>query len=771
MKFTLPLLLSTMLLIFMSNTELKAQCSVPTGRSESSIGNTTATLNWNTVAEATSGFRIRYRVQNGSWTYEDSGTNSLSLTGLTAGLFYEWQVRSLCDGENSSFTSTSTFQTTGGATCDTPEGLSTSGITETEATVNWGAATGAVEYRLRHRRNDGSPWTTTIVGGTSHELTSLTAGVEYQWNVRTQCAALNSAFTSNQEFTTSTTVNCTVPTNPTSTAVTKKTADIQWDAVGDATHYRIRYKKGNDPYTSVDVDGTDTTLQDVVPGNLYSYTVRAYCAEDNSINSGDTDFENFTTDDCVAPTGVSDGSVTDNTALISWDAVTEVDNYKVTYVVKGADEWLDTVTISSASTSTTLTGLHSGSNYRYEVAAVCDSDNEIETFSESPSGGRYAFSTTGATSCATPTGFTSTGNGDNQLNLSWNAGSGELNGYEIRFRMIGAPNWDTAFVATGNTTTSISSLEAGSDYQYYMRNRCAVNNSLVSPWTSKVSSSTTGTSTCTVPTTVESTPDQFFSTISWDAVGAAVQYNVRYKPTTSSTWLFTATASTSMNLTNLNQGTPYQFSVRSVCAADTSILSDHSSIEDFTTTGTSACDRPNRPDSSNVEQTTATITWNEIDGAVDYRMRYRPANSTFTYVTIGGTDTTINVTGLSAGTQYEFQVASICSLDESVKSIYSKTRLFTTDAAAKEQGQEEESSLAVEVYPNPTQGFFTINVNSDVDEVVSVEIIDQFGELIEKSRLQTGDNLNYNFSEQRRGVYTIRVITDNELETQRLVLD
>lgn len=152
-------------------------------------------------------------------------------------------------------------------------------------------------------------------------------------------------------------------------------------------------------------------------------------------------------------------------------------------------------------------------------------------------------------------------------------------------------------------------------------------------------------------------------------------------------------------------------------------------------------------------------------------MRYRPANSTFTYVTIGGTDTTINVTGLSAGTQYEFQVASICSLDESVKSIYSKTRLFTTDAAAKEQGQEEESSLAVEVYPNPTQGFFTINVNSDVDEVVSVEIIDQFGELIEKSRLQTGDNLNYNFSEQRRGVYTIRVITDNELEIQRLVLD
>ena len=97
-------------------------CASPPNPS-SSFTSTTATLSWGVVANVW-GYRVRYKLQSGSWilpytTLQGVNTNSLSLTGLSASSTYYWQVQSMCSSSgtnNSSWTSQQTF-TTGTAPC------------------------------------------------------------------------------------------------------------------------------------------------------------------------------------------------------------------------------------------------------------------------------------------------------------------------------------------------------------------------------------------------------------------------------------------------------------------------------------------------------------------------------------------------------------------------------------------------------------------------------------------------------------------------------
>lgn len=95
--------------------------------------------------------------------------------------------------------------TSGGGTtaCDTPTGLSVSSIGQTSATLSWGAVTGASNgYNVRYRQTGTSSWTTTSTSNTSLNVTGLTAGTQYEFQVQTKCASNNSSYSSSTTFTT-----------------------------------------------------------------------------------------------------------------------------------------------------------------------------------------------------------------------------------------------------------------------------------------------------------------------------------------------------------------------------------------------------------------------------------------------------------------------------------------------------------------------------------------------------------------------------------------
>lgn len=108
-------------------------CSAPTGMNTTSITSSGATFNWTAASGATS-YNIQYRaVGAGSWTSTTSTSTSKSVSGLSAGTNYEWQVQTVCSSGSSSYTASTNFTTTGGGgSCsDTYESNNTSSTATT----------------------------------------------------------------------------------------------------------------------------------------------------------------------------------------------------------------------------------------------------------------------------------------------------------------------------------------------------------------------------------------------------------------------------------------------------------------------------------------------------------------------------------------------------------------------------------------------------------------------------------------------------------------
>jgi hypothetical protein len=95
---------------------------------------------------------------------------------------------------------------TGTATCTAtvPTGLAASAITTTGATLAWTSVANAT-YDVQYRATGTTTWTTVAVSSASTSLTGLTAGTQYEAQVRSKCTSTTSAYSASANFTTSTT--------------------------------------------------------------------------------------------------------------------------------------------------------------------------------------------------------------------------------------------------------------------------------------------------------------------------------------------------------------------------------------------------------------------------------------------------------------------------------------------------------------------------------------------------------------------------------------
>jgi hypothetical protein len=151
---------------------------------EHAIHNNTFNMNTATsgnIVEAYSGTADVYAWDN---TRNPSGGNYNS--GVTVGCCPPW------------------YNPGGGGTCNAPGSLSTSGITASAVTFNWGSVSGASNYDLRYRVNGTTTWTNVNDRtGTSYTQSGLTASTTYQWEIRTDCGSTQSGYVAGSNFTTS----------------------------------------------------------------------------------------------------------------------------------------------------------------------------------------------------------------------------------------------------------------------------------------------------------------------------------------------------------------------------------------------------------------------------------------------------------------------------------------------------------------------------------------------------------------------------------------
>lgn len=150
-------------------------------------------------------------------------TDDACMNAFTAGQKTRAQSLFAGGGSRVSLLSSLGCQTPTGGSCAAPSGLNATSITQTTATVNWGAVSGAVTYNLQYKVSTSATWTTiTGLTATTRNLTGLTAATTYNYQVQTVCSSSSSSYSAASSFTTASPAGSCVdvyePNNAISTA-------------------------------------------------------------------------------------------------------------------------------------------------------------------------------------------------------------------------------------------------------------------------------------------------------------------------------------------------------------------------------------------------------------------------------------------------------------------------------------------------------------------------------------------------------------------------
>jgi titin len=226
-------------------------------------------------------------------------------------------------------------------------------------------------------------------GTNSNTVTGLVNGNVYLFSINAQNAAGNSILaTSSNTYTTPYGIPDTV-SNVTLTNISNGSVSLQWSAPynqGNAiTAYYVTYYNGAS-LIGINAFGSgvnSTTINGLVNGNLYVFTVTARNAAGNSIVGVNS---NVYATPYTAPFSVRNANaVAGNTTVkVNWTAPSSNGGNTVTYYIYyGLSIYsipnpnLTLVTFNSSITSNTITGLTNGSNYVFYIIAHNNAGNSV----------------------------------------------------------------------------------------------------------------------------------------------------------------------------------------------------------------------------------------------------------------------------------------------------------------------------------------------------------------------------------------------------------
>lgn len=136
--------------------------------------------------------------------------------------------------------------------CNVPTGLYASNITTTGVKMNWSTVSGATAYSVRFKASASSLWVTSNVTTNNFTVNSLTAGTQYEFQVKTTCGTQSSAYSTVATFTTTSSGGCTdnyepnesrgaakpFPSNLSLQAPIRSSTDVDWYRVGTTSSKR-----------------------------------------------------------------------------------------------------------------------------------------------------------------------------------------------------------------------------------------------------------------------------------------------------------------------------------------------------------------------------------------------------------------------------------------------------------------------------------------------------------------------------------------------------
>jgi len=220
------------------------------------------------------------------------------------------------------------------------------------------------------------------------------------------------------------------------------------------------------------------------------------------------------------------------------------------------------------------------------------------------------------------------------------------------------PDTDNTMSYTTNTCSTTFTAEQNSRMAYYAFQRS---------YTGCISAS------CPAPTNLsESNNTGTAITLSWTPAASGIS-EIRYR-ISGANWTYGGAAVSPLDLTEITQGYQYEYSIRTRCAdMEVSEWVDGSFVS--VPTAGAGCSTPSSWGSFNEAETAYGIVWTVMAGATGYNLRYRKGGTNDAWNVAIETNNYTLLTGLEAGTQYEFQLETICDSDNSG---YTSSVYFTT---------------------------------------------------------------------------------------------
>lgn len=456
-------------------------------------------------------------------------------------------------------------------------------------------------------------------------------------------------------------VTCAVPSGLAASNLSANAATLNWNAVSGATGYQVQYRPvGATTWQSSAATTNTLNISGLTASTLYEFRVSAQCG--GGANSDWSGVLRFTTLalPCAPPALnqlYADG-ITTNSAWLNCSLGGMI-AYDWRYRPVGAQNWIDLPTTNSSFVQ--LTGLIHSTAYEFQVAVQCNinwSDwSATQTF------------TTDTPPCITPTPAQLSVSNITTNSARLQCSMSGVDQYDWRYRPVGAASW-TDLPATTLNFYNLSGLEQFTAYEFQVAVLCQ---GVWTDWSAAKSFTTDGN--CVAPT-----PAQLFATnitsssarlnCSVSGVGA---YDWRYRVQGAANWVeLPATTSNFTDITALTASTSYEFQVAVMCGP---VWSAWSASQLFST---SAIPCP-IPDVSQLYVTGITTSGAVINcslnGVDSYDWRYRVLGAINWIDLPATTANAFALTGLTASTQYEFQVSVRCG---AVWTDWSASKLFAT---------------------------------------------------------------------------------------------
>lgn len=395
--------------------EIAPQCPSPvkTSVTATNIGDVSADISWVDNDPTHNSWTVYYAPSNTTnWQTVVANTQTVTLTGLTAGTSYDVYVITNCavPEQDPDATFTYTFST---AFCNASSQCNFTFNLVDSYGDGWNGAS------LEVQQNGVTIATMTVSGSSTTETVSIcdNAQIELIWhsgNYDSECSFTVQDPAGNEIYASSGTPSgtlytftsncsagpqgpCTAPSNLTSSNISQTGATVSWTPGDTETQWNLQYKSINDAdwNPSIVTNAPTYTFTGLTANTIYLVRVQAICTVGTSEWSMTGTFTTLAEgqETCYAPTNLT---AVDNDAItLDWNQQGTPDSWTVNYKKTAVNTW---TTMNTTTHPCYLTNLEPNTEYEAFVVANCGAQHSGEsnhvTFTTSSGINDYLLSST-----------------------------------------------------------------------------------------------------------------------------------------------------------------------------------------------------------------------------------------------------------------------------------------------------------------------------------------------------------------------------------------